>query len=116
MRLGLVLLALIVLPACTAMVLGGTAAGGYQPAIDEREPAVATSDSTISAKINGRYGADPVVDDFNIGVRTYKGTVTLTGTVGNFVARDQAGRIAKDTAGVVIVNNQIVVEDQNDPK
>jgi osmotically-inducible protein OsmY len=49
-------------------------------------------------------------------VRTYEGTVTLTGTVGSFVARDQAGRIAKQTSGVKNVNNQIVVEDRSAPK
>jgi len=111
MRFGLALLAFILLSGCTALVVGGTGAGGYQPAGDEREPVAATSDAAISAKINGRNAADPVVNEFDIGVRTYNGTVTLTGTVGDFTVRDQAGRIAKDTDGVVIVNNQIVVED-----
>jgi osmotically-inducible protein OsmY len=116
MRFGLALLAFILLSGCTALVVGGTGAGGYQAGKDEREPAVATADSAISARINGRNAADPVVNAFSIGVLTHKGTVTLTGTVGNFAARDQAGRIAKDTDGVVIVNNQIVVDDQSDPK
>jgi len=116
MRFGLALLAFILLSGCSALVVGGTGAGGYQAGKDERDPAVATADSAISAKINGRNAADPVVNEFNIGVRTYKGTVTLTGTVGGFAVRDEAGRIAKNTDGVVIVNNQIVVEDQNDPR
>ena len=116
MRFGLALLAFILLSGCTALVVGGTGAGGYQAAKDERAPATQTSDSAISAKINGHFDADPVVNEFSIGVRTYEGTVTLVGTVGNFAARDQAGRIAKDTDGVVIVNNQIVVEDQSDPR
>jgi osmotically-inducible protein OsmY len=107
----LVLLAFILLSGCTALVVGGTGSGGYQAGEDKRDAAVQASDSAISAKINGRYGSDSAVNDFNIGVRTYEGTVTLTGTVGNFAARDQAGRIAKGTDGVVIVNNQIVVED-----
>jgi osmotically-inducible protein OsmY len=47
---------------------------------------------------------------FNINVRTYKGIVTLTGSVGNYVARNQAGSIAKASTGVEIVNNQIVVD------
>jgi osmotically-inducible protein OsmY len=111
MRFGLALFAIALLSGCSALVVGGSGAGAYDAAKDEREPAVATSDSAISAEINGRFGADPEVRVFNIGVRTYKGTVTLSGTVGNFMARDQAGKIAKDIDGVVIVNNQIVVED-----
>jgi len=111
MRFGLALLALILVSGCSALVVGGTGAGGYQAGEDKREPSAQASDSAISAKINGRFSTDPVVNEFNIGVRTYEGTVTLTGTVAEFGARDQAGKIAKDTDGVVIVNNQIVVED-----
>ena len=82
----------------------------------EREPAVVASDSAITTKIKGKYVGDTTVSVFNIGVRTYEGTVTITGTVGSFVARDQAAIIAKATRGVVMVNNQIVVEDKSDPK
>jgi len=110
MRFGLALLCLMLLSACTALVVGGAGSGAYQTGQDAREPAVVASDSAITSKIKGRYGADPIVSVFNIGVRTYQGTVTLTGPVANVAARDQAGRIAKDTEGVLIVNNQIVVE------
>ncbi len=116
MRFFLTFLALILLSGCTALVVGGAAVGGYQLGKDEREPAVLASDSAITTKIKGKYVADSVVSVFNIGVRTYTGTVTLTGTVGSFVARDQAGSIARNTKGVVTVNNQIVVEDRSDPR
>jgi len=109
-------LALFLMSGCTALVVGGAAVGGYQLGKDEREPGVVASDSTITTKIKGKYAADSVVSVFVIGVRTYEGTVTLTGTVGSFIARDQAGRIAKDTKGVAMVNNQIVVEDRSAPK
>ena len=71
---------------------------------------VVASDSAITSEIQGKYGADSGVSMFNIGVRTHSGIVTLTGSVANYVARDQAGRIAKATTGVTAVNNQIVVE------
>jgi hyperosmotically inducible protein len=116
MRFGITLLALCLLSGCTALVVGGAAAGAYQLGKDEREPSVVASDSAITSKIKGKYVADSVVSVFNIGVRTYEATVTLTGTVGSYVARDQAGRIAKSTGGVLVVNNQIVVEDQSDPR
>jgi len=111
MRIGMALLSFILLSGCTALVMGGSGSGSYQTSKDAREPAVLRSDSAISAKIEGRFGEDPVVNEFDIGVRTYEGTVTISGTVDDFVARDQAGKIAKNTDGVVIVNNQIVVED-----
>jgi hyperosmotically inducible protein len=110
MRFALVLLALVAASGCTALVVGGAAAGAYQLGKDEREPPVVAADSAITTKIKGKYVADSTVSVFNIGVRTYEGTVTLTGTVGSYVVRDQAGRIARDTKGVIAVNNQIVVD------
>lgn len=111
MRFGATLLALFLLSGCTALVVGGAAVGGYQLGKDDREPAVVASDSAITTKIKSKYVADSAVSVFDISVRTYEGTVTLTGTVDTFVARDQAGRIAKGTKGVKNVNNQIVVAD-----
>ena len=116
MRFGIILLGFFLMSGCTALVVGGAAVGGYQLGKDEREPAVVASDSAITTKIKGKYIADTVVSVFNIGVRTYEGTVTLTGAVGSFVARDQAAVIAKATKDVVMVNNQIIVEDRSDPK
>ena len=116
MRPEIALLALVLLSGCTALVIGGAAVGGYQLGKDERPASVVASDSTITTKIKSKYVADSIVSVFSIGVRTYEGTVTLTGSVGSFVARDQAGSIAKSTGGVTTVNNQIVVEDKSDPK
>lgn len=116
MRMMVVVLMLLSLSGCTAMLVGGAAVGGYQLGKDEREPAVVASDSTITTKIKGKYVADSIVSVFDISVHTYESTVTLTGTVGSFVARDQAGKLAKETGGVAAVNNQVVVEDQSDPK
>lgn len=116
MRIAIAVLSIFVLSGCTALVVGGAAVGAYQLGKDDREPSVVASDSAITTKIKGEYVVDSEVSVFNIGVRTYEGTVTLTGTVGSFVARDQAGRIAKQTSGVKNVNNQIVVEDRSAPK
>ena len=116
MRVLLAALSLFLLSGCTAMLVGGAAVGGYQLGKDEREPAVVASDAGITTQIKGKYVADSIVSVFKIGVKTYEGTVTLTGTVGSYVARDHAGKLAKETAGVTSVNNQVVVEDQSDPK
>ncbi len=116
MRIWATLLATFLLSGCTALLVGGTAVGAYQLGKDEREPAVVASDSAITTKIKGKYAADSVVNMFAIGVRTYEGNVTLTGTVGSYVARDQAERLARETKGVDAVANQIVVEDRSDPR
>lgn len=111
MRILVTVLALFVLSGCTALLVGGAAVGGYNLGKDEREPGVVMSDSAITTKIKGKYVADSVVSVFDIGVRTWEGVVTLTGSVESFVARDQADRLAKETKGVVAVNNEILVED-----
>lgn len=110
MRFGMAVLAVFLLSGCTALVVGGAAVGGYELGKDEREAAVVASDSAITTKIKGKYVVDSTVSVFDISVRTYEGVVTLTGMVGNYVARDQAGRLARETKGVTAINNQIVVE------
>ena len=105
MRFGITLLALFLMSGCTALAIGGGTAGK-----NDRETSVIVSDSAITTKITGQLLADTTVNVFKISVRTYKGAVTLTGTVGNPKARDQAGFIAKGTQGVAAVNNLIVVD------
>ena len=116
MRIGIILLAAFLMSGCTALVVGGAAVGGYQLGKDEREPAVVASDAAITTKIKAKYVADATVNVFNISVHTYEGTVTLTGTVSSYVARDQAANIARATKSVANVNNQIVVADKSNPK
>jgi len=107
------LLALVLAGGCTAALVGGAAVGGYHVAKDERAPGVVASDSAITTKIKSKYASDPVVSVFEIGVRTWEGTVTLTGAVGSFRARDTAGEIASKTKGVSAVNNLIEIEDRS---
>lgn len=86
------------------MVLGGgskTATAGGE---------MASADAGISARIQGVFASDSTLAGYNLGVRTYSGNVTLTGSVENYLAREQAGRLAKATSGVRTVTNQIVVE------
>ncbi len=116
MRIALTIVMVFLLSGCTALLVGGAAVGGYQLGKDEREPSVVASDSAITTKIKGKYVADSTVSAFNVGVRTYEGTVTLSGTVSSYVARDQAFRLAKETKGVTLVNLQIVVEDKSAPR
>jgi osmotically-inducible protein OsmY len=113
MRLSLIFLSLLVCTGCTALVVGGAADGSYDRAKNQRSSSVAASDAAITTRIEARYMADSVVSAFDIHVRTYKGTVFLSGRVGSFVARDRAAELARETAGVTAVNNQIFIEDRS---
>ncbi len=113
MRLSLIFLSLLVFTGCTALVVGGAADGSYDRAKNERSSSVVAADAAITTRIEARYVADSVVSAFAIHVRTYKGTVFLSGRVGSFVARDRAAELARETAGVTAVNNQIVIEDRS---
>jgi hyperosmotically inducible protein len=113
MRRLLILLSLLAMSGCTALVVGGAGVVGYQLGKDERPPSVVTSDSAITTRIKGKYAADDVVSVFSISVRTYEGTVTLSGTVGSILARDRAESLARETNGVNMVNNQITIEDRS---
>ena len=114
MRVLIVLLVSLALAGCTAMMVGGGSTGGYQGGRDVGSASVVAEDSAITSKIKSRYAADSVVSVFNIGVRTYQGTVTLSGTVGSIVARDRAIWLARETDGVRAVNNQILIEDRSE--
>ena len=107
MRKTILLISILALAGCTAVVVGNGGGGNQRPA------SVVASDTTITSKITGKLAADDIVSVFEIGVRTYKGTVTLSGRVGSIVARDRAESIARDTRGVEAVNNQIVLEDRS---
>ena len=113
MRILLIILAGLLMSGCTALMVGGAAVGGYQVGKDERPASVVASDSAITTKIKSKFVADSVVSVFNIGVRTYNGTVTLTGTVGSIAARNQAESIARGTKGVTAVNNLVTIEDRS---
>jgi len=112
MRHAMILLLLTALGGCTGLVLGGSTGGSYESGGSERQPGVMASDTAITSKIRAKYDADAIVSPFNIGVRTYDGRVTLSGTVNSYAARNQALDLAKSTAGVKTVTNQIDVEER----
>jgi osmotically-inducible protein OsmY len=111
MRISYILLSVLLLSGCSALAVGGSS-GDYQQGSSGRSSSVVSSDNAITANIKAEFAADSLVRGFNVSVRTYKGTVTLTGSVGSLVAREQAVLLARDTNGVVAVNNQISIEDK----
>ncbi len=71
-------------------------------------------DAWIGTKIKAKLTAAPDIDPFNIDVDVNQGVVTLTGKVRTSYARDHAGELARQTRGVVEVDNRIeVVGEEN---
>ena len=60
-------------------------------------------------KIQAKYAGDDVVKGRNIDVDTANGVVTLKGEVDSLRERDAAEQLARETAGVKRVVNQLKV-------
>ena len=69
----------------------------------------------MTDKVRRRLVDDATLSQYTIGVTTYKGIVTLTGSVTSFRERNRAEAIAKEV-GARSINNQIVVDEGSDPK
>jgi osmotically-inducible protein OsmY len=66
-------------------------------------------DATITMKIQAKYAGDDVVKGRNIDVDTEEGVVTLKGSVDSLRERDAAEQLARETAGVKRVINDLKV-------
>jgi osmotically-inducible protein OsmY len=108
MRVVTFLLAILTLPACTAMLLGNNSSGEtVSPSV--RTTTQPTPDSSISGVIRQQYVADSEISQYSLGIRDVSGRVTLTGTVGSYDVRDRVIDIAQNTHGVVSVDSRVTV-------
>jgi hyperosmotically inducible protein len=94
---------ILTLAACAALAFGLGACSSTQTASTQ------VDDATITASVKSKLVADPAINPFNIDVDTNEGTVRLSGTVEKAEARAEAVRLARNTAGVVRVINDIEV-------
>ena len=97
---------------CTALLVGGAAAGGYVVGKDERPVGQQVDDGTITASVKTRLVADKYAPGWRIDVDTRNSVVTLNGKVTSYVARSQAEKIARETSGVTDVVNRLEVVDE----
>ncbi|MCJ7542168.1 MAG: BON domain-containing protein [Desulfobacterales bacterium] len=67
-------------------------------------------DSVITTKVKSLLAADDFLKSFQIGVKTYKGTVQLSGFVNSQKAVDKAIEIARSVKGVTSVKNDLIVK------
>jgi osmotically-inducible protein OsmY len=73
------------------------------------KPKEITEDSTITGKIKAAYAKDKAVSALGINIDTDKGVVTLRGNANSREEAEKAVSIAKSTAGVTSVKNEIQV-------
>ena len=100
------------------VVLGLAAAplAGYaaDKATDKKEGMIPrvkeiSEDTTITGKVKAEFAKDKAVSALGINVDTNKGVVTLSGNAKSKEEADKAVAIAKGTAGVSSVKNEIKV-------
>jgi hyperosmotically inducible periplasmic protein len=78
-------------------------------ATHSRSAGTAVSDAAITTKVKSEMAAAKDVSAMNIKVDTDNGVVNLSGTAKSRAEADKAVSIAKNTGGVVSVNNNIQV-------
>ena len=95
---------------CTALLVGGAAAGGYYVGKDERTTGEITDDGVITAAVKTKFIGDDLVKARNINVDTYRRVVSLRGTVDSAAARDRAIALARSVDNVArVVADELVV-------
>ena len=73
---------------------------------------VIKSDDEIRRAVQASFRNDPRVSPFSLDVTVEDGVARLSGTVGNLKAKAAAGQDARDTVGVVLVDNFLKVRPQ----
>jgi hyperosmotically inducible periplasmic protein len=90
-----------------ALLISGTAT----TFADESTVGQKVDDVTLLTKIKAELLAGKKVDGLDVNVDVKEGRVTLSGTASNETERARAETIAKDTKGVMGVENRIVLKD-----
>lgn len=85
------------------------AAGGFMAAASVAAAKPDLNDTTITDAVEDELMIDPGVPSYAIDVTAREGVVTLTGSVGNLLAKDRAGYIAETVKGVRAVINRVEV-------
>jgi len=104
----LLLIAGALLGGCTALVVGGAPAGGHDTTT--RSGTETSRDAAITSSINSLYVHDSVVDALAIRVTTYRGVVTLQGSVRTQAAAARAVELARSTPHVRQVISRLTVK------
>jgi hyperosmotically inducible protein len=98
-------IAVTLLSACSAMILGESSTESPALGGDIRGPAQIAADDALTEAV-----ASALDSGSDLLVSARSGAVTLSGTLASFEKRDQAVALATSVSGVSSVNNQIRVK------
>ncbi|MBF0287745.1 MAG: BON domain-containing protein [SAR324 cluster bacterium] len=110
------LLCMNLLAGCAAIpfvIVGGAAAtGGYYVGQDERTAKRIAKDSVITAEINAHILSDDMLKSsiLDININTYRGSVTLSGSLPKQEMINRTIQIAKGVDGVKELNSLLTVK------
>lgn len=92
----------------TATIVGVTGCAGdrYNQSTGEH-----IDDAATTGRVKDALGSDAMYKYSDVKVTTFKGTVQLSGFVDNRDQKSRAGTLAKNTAGVKEVENNITIKD-----
>jgi len=89
-----------------ALLLGSALAVGCTN-LGEKSAGATIDDAAITTKVKAKFVADSTVKAMNIKVNPFEGTVQLSGFANSRAEADRAATLARETAGVKSVKNDI---------
>ncbi len=98
----------LALTAALLATVGATT--GCAVARDQQTAGSYLDDATLTTRVKAKFATDPAVSALAISVETLKGTVQLSGFAKSDAEKAAAGRLARETSGVVAVRNDIAVK------
>ena len=101
--------AMLALPACAPLVIGGIAAGTAAVATDRRSTGAQLDDKTIEVRVANDLRSALRSDTAHINVNSFERRVLLTGEVASEALKAEAGAVAARSTNVRMVNNELVV-------
>lgn len=93
-----------VLACVLSLALAGCAADTKKQAVEYFD------DTTITTKVKAKLFDDPQTSGFAISVKTYQGTVQLSGFVTSDKEKDRAAELTKGVPGVKSVKNDLIIK------
>ncbi len=93
-----------------SLALSGAAVLGCDSTRTRESTGEYIDDTVITTRVQAAIMKDPVLKPFQIGVKTFKDTVQLSGFVDSTQAVKRAGEVALGVHGVSQVKNDLIVK------
>jgi osmotically-inducible protein OsmY len=96
---------------CLALAASGcTPSASAAPANSSESAGELLDDTVITTRVKAAFLNEPALKSFQIGVKTFKDTVQLSGFVDSHSTKLLAGRVASGVKGVAKVSNDLIVK------